>query len=141
MHMKRKSLLFLLSAFLLVGLVHDEALAQKDKYRNKANDPVAELGYEKKLRWANSLFKSGSYYNAIDYYKQLLQEQPRNPYLVYQLAECSWQMRDYIPAAEYYGTAYALASALYPEAVYKEALMLKMQGEYTQAINRFQQFI
>ena len=139
--MKRKSLLFLLSAFLLVGLVHDEALAQKDKYRNKANDPVAELGYEKKLRWANSLFKSGSYYNAIDYYKQLLQEQPRNPYLVYQLAECSWQMRDYIPAAEYYGTAYALASALYPEAVYKEALMLKMQGEYTQAINRFQQFI
>src|SRR5690606_13055648 len=85
--------------------------------------------------------KSGSYYNAIDYYKQLLQEQPRNPYLVYQLAECSWQMRDYIPAAEYYGTAYALASALYPEAVYKEALMLKMQGEYTQAINRFQQFI
>ncbi len=139
--MKRKSLLFLLSAFLLVGLVHDEALAQKDKYRNKANDPVAELGYEKKLRWANSLFKSGSYYNAIDYYGQLLQEQPRNPYLVYQLAECSWQMRDYIPAAEYYGMAYALASALYPEAIYKEALMLKMQGEYTQAIARFQKFI
>lgn len=139
--MIRKSLHLLCLAFLLVALVHDKSIAQKDKYRNKANDPVAHLGYEKKLRWADGLFKSGSYYNALDYYQQLLQEQPRNPYLVYQLAECSWQMRDYIPASSYYGYAYSLASALYPEAVYKEALMLKMQGEYERAISRFQQFI
>lgn len=141
MHMRRKSLLFLLSAFLLTAVVHDEALAQKDKYRNKANDPVAELGYEKKLRWADGLFKSGSYYNAYDYYQQLLQEQPRNPYLVYQAAECAWFMRDYIPASKYYGLAYSLSSALYPEAVYKEAQMLKMQGAYELAITRFQKFI
>lgn len=141
MHMRRKSLLFLLSAFLLTAVVHDEALAQKDKYRNKANDPVAQLGYEKKLRWADGLFKQGSYYNAYDYYQQLLQEQPRNPYLVYQAAECAWFMRDYIPASKYYGFAYSLSSTLYPEAVYKEALMLKMQGSYEQAITRFQKFI
>jgi outer membrane protein OmpA-like peptidoglycan-associated protein len=141
MHMRRKSLLFLLSAFLLTAVVHDEALAQKDKYRNKANDPVAELGYEKKLRWADGLFKSGSYYNAYDYYQQLLQEQPRNPYLVYQTAECAWFMRDYIPASKYYGLAYSLSTALYPEAVYKEAQMLKMQGAYELAITRFQKFI
>ncbi|KAA5533533.1 OmpA family protein [Taibaiella lutea] len=141
MHMRRKSLLFLFSAFLLTAVVHDEALAQKDKYRNKANDPVAELGYEKKLRWADGLFKSGSYYNAYDYYLQLLQEQPRNPYLNYQAAECAWMMRDYIPAAKYYGFVYSLAPALYPEAVYKEAQMLKMQGEYKHAIERFQKFI
>ncbi|PSK94132.1 OmpA family protein [Taibaiella chishuiensis] len=139
--MRRKSLLFLLSAFLLTAVVHDEALAQKDKYRNKANDPVAQLGYEKKLRWADGLFKSGSYYNAYDYYQQLLQEQPRNPYLVYQAAECAWFMRDYIPASKYYGYAYSLSSTLYPEAIYKEALMLKMQGSYEQAITRFQKFI
>lgn len=141
MHMRRKSLLYLFSAFLLAAVVQDEALAQKDKYRNKANDPVAELGYEKKLRWADGLFKSGSYYNAYDYYVQLLQEQPRNPYLNYQVAECAWFMRDYIPAAHYYGFVYSLASALYPEAVYKEAQMFKMQGEYEKAIARFQKFI
>lgn len=141
MHMRRKSLLYLFSAFLLVAVVHDEALAQKDKYRNKANDPVSELGYEKKLRWADGLFKSGSYYNAYDYYLQLLQEQPRNPYLNYQVAECAWVMRDYIPASHYYGFTYSLASALYPEAIYKEAQMLKMQGEYEKAISRFQKFI
>lgn len=139
--MRRKSLLYLFSAFLLVAGVQNEALAQKDKYRNKANDPVSELGYEKKLRWADGLFKSGSYYNAYDYYLQLLQEQPRNPYLNYQAAECAWLMRDYAPAAHYFGFVYSLSSTLYPEAVYKEALMLKMQGEYKQAITRFEKFI
>lgn len=139
--MRRKSLLFIFSAFLLTAVVHDEALAQKDKYRNKANDPVAQLGYEKKLRWADGLFKSGSYYNAYDYYLQLLQEQPRNPYLNYQAAECALFMRDYIPAARYYGFVYSLSPALYPEAIYKEATMLKMQGEYKTAIQRFQKFI
>jgi len=141
MHMRRKSLLFLFSAFLLTAVVHDEALAQKDKYRNKANDPVAQLGYEKKLRWADGLFKAGSFYNAYDYYLQLLQEQPRNPYLNYQVAECAWAMRDYIPAAKYYGFVYSLAPAIYPEAIYKEAKMFKMQGEYEQAISRFEKFI
>ncbi len=141
MHMRRKSLLYLFSAFLLTAVVHNDALAQKDKYRNKANDPVAELGYEKKLRWADGLFKSGSYYNAYDYYLQLLQEQPRNPYLNYQAAECAWFMRDYIPAAGYYGYVYSAASALYPESIYKEAQMLKMSGQYEKAISRFQKFI
>ncbi len=141
MHMRRKSLLFLLAAFVFAVVQHDEAFAQKNKYRNKANDPVKELGYEKKLRWADGLFRSGSYYNATDYYLDLIQEQPRNPYLVYQLAECYWAMRDYVPAAKYFGYAYELASALYPEAIYKEAQMLKMQGEYDKAIVRFNKFI
>jgi len=139
--MRRKSLLFLLAAFVFAVVQHDEAFAQKNKYRNKANDPVRELGYEKKLRWADGLFRSGSYYNATDYYQELLQEQPRNPYLVYQLAECYWYMRDYVPAAHYYGYAYSLASALYPEAIYKEGLMFKMQGEYDRAITSFNKFI
>src|ERR1700748_1244808 len=141
MHMRRKSLLYLFSAFLLVAVVHDEALAQKDKYRNKANDPVAQLGYEKKLRWADGLFKSGSFYNAYDYYVQLLQEQPRNPYINYQAAECAWMMRDYVPAAKYYGFVYSLSPVLYPESKWKEGIMLKMQGNYKEAIVAFQKFI
>jgi tetratricopeptide (TPR) repeat protein len=139
--MKRKSVLFLIAAFLIAFGPRQDAFAQKNKYHNKANDPVAKLGYTKKLRWADGLFKSGSYYNAIDYYKQLMNEQPRNPYIVYQLAECSWFMRDYVPAAKYYGYAYSLSSALYPEAIYKQAEMLKMQGKYNEAIAAFQKFM
>lgn len=137
----RRNLILFFMASVLLSLGSNKAHAQKDKYRNPANDPVAKLNYEKKLRWTDNLFRSGSYYNAIEYYKQLLQEQPRNPYLVYQLAECSWYMRDYVPAAQYYSYVYALAPEIYPEAIYKEALMLKMQGRYDASVAAFNQFI
>ena len=76
----RKNWLLLFLATILVTIQYD-ANAQnqsKEKYRNKANDPVAKLPYAKKLRWADGLFRAGSYFNAIDYYQQLKQEQERN---------------------------------------------------------------
>jgi len=137
----RKNWLLLLLATALALPYQGQAQQQKEKYRNKANDPVAKLPYYKKLRWADDLFRSGSYFNAAEYYQQLKQEQERNPYITYQLAESYWYTRDYVPAAKYYGEAYALAPTLYPEAVYKEAVMLKMQGQYDSAISRFNVFI
>lgn len=140
----RKNWLLLILATVLVTSQYDanaQAQAQKAKYRNKAYDPVSKLPYYKKLRWADNLFRAGSYFNAIDYYQQLKQEQERNPYLTYQLAECYWYTRDYVPASHYYAEAYALAPKLYPEAVFKEAMMLKMQGDYTHAIDAFHKFM
>src|SRR5690606_19616658 len=104
--------------------------AQKIEPINATTDPVSKLGYEKKLRWADNLFKEGSYYNAVDYYTQLMQEQPRNPYLAYQLAMAYGYLRDYPNASRMYGYAYELASTIYPFAIYDEAVMLKMSGEY-----------
>jgi len=139
----RKNWLLLLLATILVSTQYDVYGQQqkREKYKNKANDPVAKLPYYKKLRWADDLFKAGSYFSAIEYYQQLKQEQERNPYLTYQLAECYWMTRDYVPAAHYYGEVFALAPKLYPEATFKEAMMLKMQGEYETAINQFNKFI
>lgn len=139
----RKNWLLLLLATLMITSQNDAFAQQqrKEKYRSKANDPVKDLPYYKKLRWADDLFKEGSYFNAIEYYQQLKQEQERNPYLAYQLAECYWITRDYVPAAHYYHEAYSLASKLYPEAIYKSGVMLKMQGKYEEAIAQFQQFI
>jgi outer membrane protein OmpA-like peptidoglycan-associated protein len=140
----RKNWLFLVLATIFVSIQYDanaQAQAQKEKYRNKANDPVRNLPYYKKLRWADNLFASGSYFNAIDYYQQLKQEQERNPYLTYQLAECYSMSRDYVPASHYYLEAYSLAPKLYPDAIYKEAMMLKMQGRYEDAIREFNKFI
>lgn len=139
----RKNWLFLILATILVTTQYNASAqrASKEKYRNKANDPVAKLPYYKKLRWADGLFKAGSYFNAIDYYQQLKQEQERNPYLTYQLAECYWFTRDYVPASHYYAEAYALSPKLYPEALFKEAMMLKQQGKYDEAIATFNQFM
>lgn len=139
----RKNWLLLLLATLMVTVSMDVAAQQqnKDRYRDKADDPVSKLPYYKKLRWADGLFREGSYFNAIDYYAQLKEEQPRNPYLSYQLAECHWMTRDYQPAAHYYGEVYNMASKLYPEAVFKQAMMLKQAGNYDEAIAAFNRFI
>ena len=126
---------------LFTSVAQDDVLAQASKYRDKANDPVVKLGYEKKLRWADNLYKSGSYFNAVDYYNQLLEEQPRNPYLHYQVAECYWSLRDYPLAAKHYAFAYDISKTLYPEAIYKQAQMEKMNGEYDKSIASFNRFI
>ncbi|HTO14216.1 MAG TPA: OmpA family protein [Edaphocola sp.] len=143
--MKRKPILFLLAGALILSSVSNyDAVAQsreRDKYGKRADDPVSKLNYAQKLRWADVLFKDGSFANASEYYDQLTIEQPRNPYLKYQLAECLWRLRDYEPAAKGYGDVYGMAKAVYPEAKFKEALMLKMSGEYERAIDAFQKFI
>ncbi len=130
-------------ATIMVTVSLDVAAQQqnKDRYRDKADDPVSKLPYYKKLRWADGLFREGSYFNAVDYYLQLKAEQPRNPYLAYQLAECYWLTRDYAPAAHYYGEVYNMASKLYPEAIFKRAMMLKQSGDYEAAIATFNKFI
>lgn len=139
----RKNWLLLILATIMVTVNVDVAAQQqnKDKYRDKSDDPVSKLPYYKKLRWADGLYREGSYFNATDYYLQLKEEQPRNPYLTYQLAECYWMTRDYAPAAHYYGEAYNMAAKVYPEAVFKQAVMLKQAGDYTAAINAFNRFI
>jgi outer membrane protein OmpA-like peptidoglycan-associated protein len=139
----RKNWLLLILATVLVTIQFDANAQQqrKDKYRNKADDPVAKLPYYKKLRWADNLFREGSYFNAIEYYQQLLQEQERNPYLLNQLADCYHMTRDYGPAAHYYSEVYAIAPKMYPEAQFQYALNLKMQGEYEAAIAQFNKFI
>jgi outer membrane protein OmpA-like peptidoglycan-associated protein len=139
--MRKNWLLLIIMLFLASYDNTSYAQAQKEKYRNKADDPVSKLPYYKKIRWADNLYKSGSYLSAIEYYQQLKMEQPRNPYLIYQLAECYWMTRDYVPAAMYFRDAYAAASKLYPEAKYKEGVMLKMQGLYPEAIVALQKFM
>ena len=60
----RKNWLLLILATVLVTIQFDANAQQqrKEKYRNKANDPVSKLPYYKKLRWADGLFKEGSYF-------------------------------------------------------------------------------
>jgi len=64
--MKRKPILLLATAAIAFTTVQPtDVLAQqrdRDKYGKRADDPVAKLGYEKKLRWADGLFKDGSFY-------------------------------------------------------------------------------
>ena len=139
----RKNWLFLILATILVTVQYDSNAQTKNtqKYRNKANDPVGKLNDPKKLRYADELFKEGSFFNAIDYYQQLKSNDERNPYLTYQVAQCLRFTRDYVPAAHYYLEAASYSKKTYPLATYYAGLMLKQQGEYQAAIATFNEFI
>jgi tetratricopeptide (TPR) repeat protein len=139
----RKNWLLLIFATIIVIVQYDAnaQTKQERKYRNAANDPISKLSDSKKLSWADYLYRTGSYFNAIDYYQQLKADDERNPYITYQLATCYRATRDYVPAGHYYSEAYDLGKKVYPLAAYYAALMLKQQGEYVAAIASFQKFL
>ena len=139
----RKNWLVLILATFIVTVQYDANAQTKNnrKYRNKANDPVGKLDDPRKLRWADDLYRQGSYFNAVDYYQQLKALDERNPFLTYRLAECYRFVRDYVPAAHYYAEAYALDKKDYPLCNYYAGQMLKQQGEYQAAIVAFKTFL
>ncbi len=139
----RKNWLYLFLATIVMIAPHqaDAQRNMKKKYRNKANDPKSGLSYDKKLDWADGLFAQGSYFNAIDYYQQLKQNDERNPYITYQLADCYRATRDYVPAAHYFLEVKYMGKRLFPYSTYYAGLMLKQQGEYQQAIEQFREFL
>ncbi len=139
----RKNWLYLfLATIILTAPYHADAQKRnRAKYTNKANDPLSGLSYDRKLNYADQLFLSGSYFNAIDYYQQLKQADERNPYISYQLAECYRYTRDYVPAAHYYIEVKNMAKKVYPYCAYYAGLMLKQQCEYQLAIESFNEFL
>ena len=139
----RKNWLFLILATIIVSVQYDSnaQTKNKEKYRNKHNDPIGNLSDAKKMRWADDLFLQNSYFNAIDYYQQLKQDDERNPYITYQLAECYRATRDYVPAAHYYTEVKNMAKKIYPLCAYYAGQMYKQQGEYLLAIESFNEFL
>lgn len=133
--MNKNLLLLSLVAFLFFG---GNVTAQR--IIDNKEDPASQLPFKKKLKYADRLFDQWSYYTAEGYYNQLLKEQPRNPYVHYKLAGSYKMNRDYGPAARHFRMAYDLASAIYVKAPYEEAEMRKMNGEYEEAILRYEEF-
>jgi outer membrane protein OmpA-like peptidoglycan-associated protein len=133
--MRKNILLFTLLASCLAG-TPDMVMAQR-----KDDAPAHKLPFAKKMKFADDLYKSGSFYNAIEFYQELKDEQPRNSYIVHQLAECYMMTRNYPPAAQNYKESYALNPGDYETDKYKEGLMLKQAGGYSDAKGAFQYYL
>jgi predicted Zn-dependent protease len=112
------------------------ASAQLFPNQKAKEDLIEKLPFNKKLKYAEGLFRQGSFHNAENYYAQLKKEQPRNPQVTYMLAETQLQLRDYPAAAFNFRDAYELAPGLYPTLPYREALMHKSNGNYIEAKER-----
>ncbi len=126
----RKTLLFSLCSIFLFLTISPDMTAKK---RRRDDSPAHNLPFPKKLNFANELFASGSFYNAIEFYEELRAEQPLNPYVNYMLAESYFRTRNYPPAAANYRRAYETAPEEFSEARFKMAMMYKQAGDYDQA--------
>jgi OmpA-OmpF porin, OOP family len=134
--MKLKSLLVLAALFFTTA-----ASAQLYPNQVEKEDLVTKLPFYKKMKFADELYRSGSFHNAEKYYRQLRQEQPRNAYLANMIAECCQKNRDYPQAAIFFHDAYVLGPELYPIAPYFEALNMKSNGDYDGAKEAFKRFL
>lgn len=94
----------------------------------------------KTTRLAEYAFKSENYYAAATLFLQLNEAEPSNPEVSYHLAESYYYLRDYKNAGIWYNKTFSLDSLSFPLAKFKYASMLKMNGNYNNAITAFTRF-
>ncbi len=135
--MRKTLVLGMLAVFTLL-LASPDISAKK---RRRDDAPAHNLPFNKKLDFANELFASGSFYNAIEFYEELRSEQPLNPYVNYMLAESYHRTRNYPMAATNYRRAYETAPQEFNDARFKMAMMYKQAGDYKTSRKIFMDYI
>lgn len=94
----------------------------------------------KYLKAANDAFKEGSIFSATDLYQEILKNDPSEKSVLFPLAQSYFLARDYESAATYFKQAYEADSTGNTIALYYAALMVKMTGNYREAISMFEHF-
>lgn len=97
--------------------------------------------YSKWVGEGNRHFQEEQYHLAIQYYKDALDLQITDPAVDYKLAECYRKTFNYSEAEAYYLKVYYLDQGQFPLSLYYYAMMLKLNGNLTEAIEHFVQFI
>jgi len=112
--------------FVLTGI--QVAVAQKSSSDKQIAQAQKKAGKEK-------------YEDAINILLEVTKTDSANPKAWYYLADVYFKIRDYVSAKNNFRKAYDIDPLIVPQASYYYALMLKMNGEYAEAKNVFQQFI
>lgn len=105
---------------------------------------ASSYAQEKKTQailYADKYFAVEDYYLAAEYYNKEIEANPNNGYASFQLAECYRNFFDYDNAEKWYKRADETAGDQYPLAGYYHAMMLKVNGKYQQAVEKFEYFI
>jgi len=92
------------------------------------------------LKAANAAFKEGSLFSATDLYLKILANDSTETSVLFNLAQSYYMVRDYDLASVYFKKAYAADATGHPTALYYQAITLKMQGRYNEALPLFKQF-
>ncbi len=100
-----------------------------------------EGDYEKYATAGNRYFEHEQYNLAIQFYLDALGKNYQDPLIDYRLAECYRHTFDYKEAETYYMKVLYTKPDQFPLSLYYYALMLKLNGNLPEAIERFDQFI
>ena len=100
-----------------------------------------KVKWRKKLKLATELEKQGSYYNAAEYYEDVLKEKPDNIKVMHQLALINMGLRDYKSAEKYYRLEEDKDPKKWPNDKYFLAQMQKMNGKYDDAKKSYQEYL
>ena len=126
----KSGLFCLLMSGLLLSCNSGEKMAQGDG-----------MSWKNKLKVADRFFEQGYYYDAANYYEDVITLQPDNVDVMYKLADSYYYGRDYKTAQTYYKQVVDNNVQLYPIAHYRYALTLKMNGKFDEAKTEFKSFI
>jgi outer membrane protein OmpA-like peptidoglycan-associated protein len=95
----------------------------------------------KKKKIADQLMKEGSYYNAAEYYDDVLKEKPDNIKVMHDLAEINRVLKDYKSAEKYYRLEEDKDPKKWPNDKYYLGQMQKMNGKYDDAKKTLQDYL
>ena len=102
--------------------------------------PIQKLSFKKSLKMGDYLYSIGSFFNAAQYYQAVNEKQAGNSYVVSQIADCEYKLRDYKEAEKWYKELVDANDPLYPLAPYYYGLCLKANGKYQEAKTVFTTF-
>ncbi len=99
------------------------------------------LSYQKLVAEGNRYFEDEQYHLAIQFYSNALSFNQADPAVDYKLAQCYQNTFNYTEAEVYYLKVFYTGQSLFPLSLYYYAVMLKLNGNLTEATERFDQFI
>jgi outer membrane protein OmpA-like peptidoglycan-associated protein len=101
---------------------------------------IKKLTHEKRHKIAHNLVNKGSYYNAVDQLKALVNEHPGNKIYAFRLADAYFFSRDYRNSEKCYEKIVQLDGKKISLAMYRYAESLKYNAKYAEAREAFKIF-
>ncbi len=125
---------------LLLGICMCLMSVSSHSYGQENADTLSKYRPGKLRSFGKNAMTQGDYQSAIPYWEAYLKSKPDNAKAIYALAECYKNSRDYVKAQEMYRKAYDANPSKYILALFYQAAMLKMMGDYDHSKQRFAKF-
>ncbi len=103
--------------------------------------PLRELKTAQKLKIAEEQMAFGDYYNALDWYNKVLEDDPSNLAVIHKIADLQFKLRDLKAAQKMFSKVVKKdKTGQYPNARFHYGRILKMNGELDMAKEQLEQF-